>query len=434
MKKVHITSLGCSKNLVDTEVLRGQLKYRNFSFTEKPDDAELIIINTCGFINDAKSESIQAIFEALKLKQGDRKKQVYVTGCLSERYKTELTEEIPEIDAIFGTEDYARILENLGEEKFHAEEMYQLRDMTTPKHMAYIKISEGCNHTCSFCAIPGIRGKHRSRSMEDIQSEARILAEKGVKELILVSQDTSYYGKDIYQKFEIVELLRRLAREDLFNWIRPLYWYPTNFPMDFIRLMNEYQSIIPYLDMPIQHASDNVLQLMRRAERNEKLQLLYAKIREIRPDIILRTTVIVGHPGETDEDFEILKQFIQKNCFDRIGSFIYSDEEGTISYTLGEKVSQDTARERQSELMTLQSEISLEKNRQLENTVQNVLIDSYDDKQNYYIGRTYRDAPEIDNEVVIKDPARNKNLIGTCQNVLITDSSEYELYGSLTVY
>ncbi len=433
MKKVHMTSLGCSKNLVDTEVLRGQLKYRNFTFTKRPEDADLIILNTCGFINDAKSESIQAIFEAVKLKESDQKKQIYVTGCLSERYKSSLTEEIPEVDAIFGTEDYASILANLGEEKFHAEEMYQLRDLTTPQHMAYIKISEGCNHTCSFCAIPGIRGKHRSRSIEDILSEARILAEKGVKELILVSQDTSYYGKDIYQKFEIVELLRRLAREDMFTWIRPLYWYPTNFPMDFIHLMNEHPSIIPYLDMPVQHASDNVLQLMRRAERNDKLHALYSKIREIRSDIILRTTVIVGHPGETEEDFEILKQFILKNRFDRIGSFIYSDEEGTTSYTLDEKVSPETARNRQSELMMLQSEISLENNQKLENSVQIVLIDSYNKDEKYYLGRTYRDAPEIDNEVIIRDEKENEKLIGTFQNVLITDSSEYELYGTFNV-
>jgi len=428
-----MTSLGCSKNLVDTEVLRGQLKYRNFTFTEKPENADLIILNTCGFINDAKSESIQAIFEAIKLKEGGQKKQVYVTGCLSERYKSALTEEIPEIDAIFGTEDYASILASLGQEKFHAEEMYQLRDLTIPRHMAYIKISEGCDHTCSFCTIPGIRGKHRSRPMEDILSEARVLAEKGVKELILVSQDTSYYGRDLYKKFEIVELVKRLAAENLFTWIRPLYWYPTNFPMAFIHLMNEYPSIIPYLDMPIQHASDNVLQLMRRAERNDKLHSLYSKIREIKSDIILRTTVIVGHPGETDEDFEILKQFIKKNRFDRVGSFIYSDEEGTKSYTLGEKVSPETARKRQSELMMLQSEISLENNRRIENSVQKVLIDSYNHDEKYYIGRTYRDAPEIDNEVIINDNLVNKELIGTFQNVLIIDSSEYELYGTLDV-
>ena len=434
MKKVHITSLGCAKNLVDSSVLSGQLSHRKYEITASPEEADLIVVNTCGFITDAKSESIQAIFEALKLKEGDKNKKVFVTGCLSQRYKTELREEIPEIDAIFGTEDYGRILETLGEEKFHPEEMYQMRDLVTPNHFAYLKISEGCNHTCSFCAIPLIRGRHRSRPMEDIITEARRLAEQGVKELIIVSQDTSYYGKDLYGKFKIVELLKKLAEENIFTWIRALYWYPTNFPLEFIGLMNSHTCIVPYLDMPVQHASDRVLALMRRAERFDGLSGLYDRIRQKRPDIALRTTLIVGHPGETKEDFKTLREFIEKIRFDRIGTFIYSDEEGTASFAIGEKVPQAVAKKRQAELMQVQREISLEKNSGLSGSVQQVLIDSFDRVQNYYIGRTFRDAPEIDNEVLISGAAFDETLIGTWQQVRINDTSEYGLYGSLDVH
>ncbi|MCK5022449.1 MAG: 30S ribosomal protein S12 methylthiotransferase RimO, partial [Candidatus Pacebacteria bacterium] len=299
MKKIHITSLGCAKNLVDSEVLGGQLKRRDYTLTTNPSDAELIIVNTCGFIDEAKKESIQAIFEAIEYKNEDKGKQVFVTGCLSQRYKEELAIEIPAIDAIFGTEDYEQILNRLGDNNFHAEEMYKMRDLTTPRHFAYLKISEGCNHTCAFCAIPNIRGEHRSRKIEDILGEAKILADQGVKELILVSQDTSHYGKDRYGKSMIVDLLSKIAAEDMFTWLRPLYWYPSNFPKEFIHLMNTYDTIVPYLDMPIQHASDRVLGLMRRAEKKENLVRLYKQIKEIRPDLALRTTFIVGHPGET---------------------------------------------------------------------------------------------------------------------------------------
>jgi len=433
MKKVHITSLGCAKNLVDASVLSGQLQHRRYLITEQPEDADLLIVNTCGFINDAKSESIQAIFEALKLKENDQKKKVFVTGCLSQRYKTELAGEIPEIDAIFGTEDYGRILESLGEEKFHAEDMYRMRDLGSPGHFAYLKISEGCNHSCSFCAIPLIRGKHRSRSLEDILAEARILAESGVRELILVSQDTSYYGKDLYGKFRIIDLLNRLAEEKLFTWIRTLYWYPTNFPIEFIDMMNTHESIIPYLDMPIQHASDKVLGLMRRAEREEMLHVLYEKIRSKRADITLRTTLIIGHPGEQAADFNRLRTFVEKIRFDRVGTFIYSDEEGTTSFQIEDKISTAAAKRRQAQLMTVQRDISEEKNRELRGTIQTVLIDSYDAEQRCYSGRTFRDAPEIDNEVLVAATESDPRLIGTFQPVYIDDASEYELYGSFDV-
>ena len=433
MKKIHITSLGCAKNLVDSEVLGGQLKRRDYTLTTNPSDAELIIVNTCGFIDEAKKESIQAIFEAIEYKNEDKGKQVFVTGCLSQRYKEELTAEIPAIDAIFGTEDYEQILNRLGENNFHAEEMYKMRDLTTPRHFAYLKISEGCNHTCAFCAIPNIRGEHRSRKIEDILAEAKILADQGVKELILVSQDTSHYGKDRYGKSMIVDLLSKIAAEDMFTWIRPLYWYPSNFPKEFIHLMNTYDTIVPYLDMPIQHASDRVLGLMRRAEKKENLVRLYKQIKEIRPDIALRTTFIVGHPGETKDDFEQLKEFIEMVRFDRLGAFVYSDEEGTGAYDLNDKVDKETAQKRHAELMMIQTQISNEKNNTLLDTVQKVLIDGYDQNQKYYHGRTYRDAPEIANEVIISDSDFKEKMIGSFIQVHITDVSEYELYGNFNV-
>lgn len=433
MKKVHITSLGCAKNLVDSEVLGGQLKRRKYTLTSNPSEAELIIVNTCGFIEEAKKESIQAIFEAIEFKNDDKAKQVFVTGCLSQRYKEELTNEIPAIDAIFGTEDYEHILSSLGENNFHPEDMYKMRDLTTPGHFAYLKISEGCNHSCAFCAIPNIRGKHRSRTIEDILAEAKLLADQGVRELILVSQDTSYYGKDIYKKSMIVDLISKIAEEKMFTWIRPLYWYPSNFPGKFIHLMNKYESIVPYLDMPIQHASDHVLGLMRRAERKDGLVRMYNQIKEIRPDIALRTTFILGHPGETKDDFEELKDFIELIRFDRVGAFVYSDEDGTGAFNLNNKVDKDTAQKRYAELMTIQTRISNEKNETLLDTVQYVLIDGYDQNQKYYHGRTSRDAPEIDNEVIISDSIYKPERIGTFIPVQITDVSEHELYGHFNV-
>jgi len=433
MKKVHITSLGCAKNLVDSEVLGGQLIRRNFVLTSHPSEAELIIVNTCGFIEEAKKESIQAIFEAIDFKNEDGSKKVFVTGCLSQRYKEELSAEIPEIDAIFGTEDYKEILNRLGENNFHPEEMYKMRNLTTPGHFAYLKISEGCNHSCAFCAIPAIRGRHRSRTIEDILTEARVLADQGVKELILVSQDTSYYGWDRYHRSMIIDLLSKIVAEDMFQWIRPLYWYPSNFPLEFIHLMNKHEKIVPYLDMPVQHASDHVLGVMRRAEKKEKLIRLYKKIREIRPDITLRTTFILGHPGESESDFEQLKEFIELVRFDRIGAFIYSDEEGTRAFDFKNKVDRKTAQKRHAELMMLQTQISNEKNNLLLNSVQNVLVDGYDHSQKYYYGRTYRDAPEIDNEVIISDPEYREEITGSFKSVDISDYSEHELYGKFCV-
>ena len=431
MKQVHITSLGCAKNLVDSEVLAGQLKSRSYQITADPESADIIIVNTCGFIEDSKNESIQAIFEGLEITRNDKNKKLFVTGCLSQRYKKELAREIPEVDAIFGTEDYESILKTLGEETYHAEDMYRMRDLTTPHHFAYLKISEGCDHTCAFCAIPGIRGKHRSRTMESIMEEARILAEQGVRELILVSQDTSAYGRDIYGRPKTTELISTLADAGLFTWIRPLYWYPTNFPVKYIEMMNEYPSIVPYLDMPIQHASNNVLRRMRRGETNQGLYQLYNRIKEIRPDITLRTTLILGHPGETEKDFDELKKFISEIRFDRIGSFLYSDEEGTDAFGQDGKVCARTAMRRRDELMLMQQEISLQKNQAMIDSVQQIVIDSVDQTQGICLARTSRDAPEIDNEVIATASIPGPELVGSFHQVKITDAGEYDLYCKL---
>ena len=433
MKKVHITTLGCAKNLVDSEVLSAQLKYRDYLFTAEPREAELIIINTCGFITAAKEESLQAIFEAIEIKKQNRGIKVLVSGCLAQRYKNELAADIKEVDAFFGTEDYGQILTYLGENNFHPEEMYLKRAKNVSAAYAYIKISEGCNHSCAFCAIPAIRGPHRSRRMEEIMAEAQLLAERGVKELILISQDTSDYGKDLYGEQRIVELAGELAALNAFTWIRTLYWYPTNFPVAYIELMNKYPAIIPYLDIPVQHVSDRVLGRMRRAETAVELTTFFERVREIRPDIALRTTLLLGHPGEQEEDFKKLKDFVKKICFDRLGTFVYSDEEGTAAFQSADKVAAQLATRRRDQIMKIQQRIALRKNEQLLDTVQLVLIDSWHEDGKFYSGRTYRDAPEIDNEVLIRGPENQPGLCGTFQQVRIAEVSEYELYGSLTV-
>jgi ribosomal protein S12 methylthiotransferase len=433
MKKIYISTLGCAKNQVDSEVLGSQLKLRDYTITAEPGDAEWIIINTCGFITDAKEESVQAILEAVAIKKQNPRIKVLVGGCLSQRYKKELPAQLSEVDAFFGTEDYQSILEYLQEGRFHPEEMYAIRARNISAHYAYIKISEGCDHTCAFCAIPAIRGAYRSRRIEDIITEAGILAGRGVKELILVSQDTSSYGKDLYGRQRIIELVTELARMEVFTWIRTLYWYPANFPLTYIELMNRYPAVIPYLDMPIQHASDRVLGFMRRAENEARLTAFYKQVREIRPDIALRTTLLIGHPGEQEEDFDAVKNFIQKICFDRLGTFVYSDEEGTLSYGAQHKVPRQQALRRRDQIMKIQQRIALDKNRDLLNTVQTVLLDTFHADGMYYLGRTYRDAPEIDNDVIIHTPDPEPTRQGTFQKVMITDTGEYELYGTWVV-
>ncbi len=429
MKKVHITTLGCSKNLVDSEVLQGQLEHHDFQIVDQAENSDLLIVNTCGFIEKAKEESIQAIFEALELKKADPAKKVFVTGCLSERYRSDIEKEIPEVDAIFGTEDYRAILGALGKHHAAIDNLHRMRRVTTPRHFAYLKISEGCNHTCAFCAIPGIRGKHRSRPLETLVDEAEKLAAGGARELILISQDTSYYGKDIYGRQSITRLLGELEKVAGLQWIRVLYWYPTNFPTDVLDFMRDSEKLVHYLDMPIQHVSDRMLRLMRRGDTRRSLEKLYETILKRVPDIALRTTLITGHPGETEKDHAELMAFVRQFKFDRLGTFTYSDEEGTPAYKLADKVSASLAEERQAEIMEIQRDISLEKNRRLIGSRQRVLLDEYDINTNYYSGRTYRDAPEIDNEVLIPAEEPFDYKPGDFVTVRMEDAAEYELYG-----
>ncbi|HES60102.1 MAG: 30S ribosomal protein S12 methylthiotransferase RimO [Calditrichaceae bacterium] len=434
MKKIHITTLGCSKNVVDSEVLTGQLESRQYEIVDKPQDSDVLIINTCGFIEEAKKESIQAIFEALALKKEDPAKKVFIAGCLTQRYKKEIEKEIPEADAIFGTEDYTAILKALGEKHAAVDNLHRLRKLSTPRHSAYLKISEGCNHNCAFCAIPGIRGKHRSRTIESLVEESKLLAERGAKELILISQDSSYYGKDLYGKQSIVKLLDHLCNIPELEWIRVLYWYPTNFPVDVLDLMGNGNKLVPYIDMPIQHISEKMLRLMRRGDTRESILKLYNLMRNKLPDIALRTTLILGHPGETERDFDELHQFIKDIEFDRLGTFTYSDEDNTPAFLLPDKVNPEVARERQSILMETQRDISLLKNNSYIGKTFQTLIDSFDADMHTYTGRTFRDAPEIDNEVVITIDEKNKTIKpGDFVMVQIEDASEYELYSNFIV-
>ena len=431
MKRINVITLGCPKNIVDSENLMGLLDINHFQLTNNARESDVIIINTCGFINEAKEESIQTILEALELKKEDPAKKVFVAGCLTQRYRKEIEKEIPEVDAIFGTEEYGQILKALGKGHAAIDNLQRTRLISTPRHYAYLKISEGCNHTCGFCAIPSIRGKHRSKPIEQLVDEAQRLVEKGVKEIIIVSQDTSYYGKDLYGRQAITDLLEKLEAIPNLKWIRPLYWYPTNFPLSVLELMQQSDKLVHYLDLPIQHISERMLRLMRRGDTRESIIRLLKTALEIVPDITLRTTVIVGHPGEQEADFEELLHFAKEIEFDRLGSFTYSDEDGTASYLLPDKVKESIAKERQQALMEQQSDISFQKNQQFIDKELTVLIDEFDSVQNIYSGRTYRDAPEIDNEVIIQNAESKAGLIGSMQRVKIIDATEYELYGEL---
>ncbi|MBD3223261.1 MAG: 30S ribosomal protein S12 methylthiotransferase RimO [Caldithrix sp.] len=431
MKKIHVTTLGCSKNIVDSEKLMGQLEIHQFDMCEQPAEADVIIVNTCGFITDAKEESIQAIWEALRLKEDDPAKKVFVAGCLSQRYRAEIEKEMPEVDAVFGTEDYQSILKELGQNHAAVDNLLRMRRFTTPRHYAYLKISEGCNHTCAFCAIPGIRGKHRSRSIESLVEEAQRLSQGGAREIILVSQDSSYYGKDLYGKQMIVDLLNRLNDIETIDWLRVMYWYPTNFPQEVLSLMAGDHKLLPYIDMPIQHISERVLRLMRRGDTRTSIRRLMDKMRTVVPQATLRSTLILGHPGEKDEDFKELLQFVEEARFDRLGTFTYSDEEGTSAYSNKDKVDQHVAGKRQEHIMSVQREISLESNRKWIDSGIRVMIDEYDHYNNMLIGRTYRDAPEIDNIVYVKTANGRAPDPGSIVDVYIEDASEYELYGFL---
>jgi len=424
--KVNIVTLGCSKNLVDSEVMLTQLRGNNIDATHeaKQDDANVVVVNTCGFIDNAKQESIDTILRYVDAKQEGLVEKVYVSGCLSQRYKDELKEEIPDVDAWFGTGDLPALLK-----KFKADYKKELlgeRITTTSNHYAYLKIAEGCDRPCSFCAIPLMRGKHVSKPMEQVVAEAQSLVKNGTKEILLIAQDSTYYGLDLYKKRNLAELMDRLADVDGLDWIRLHYAFPTGFPEDVLDVMAQRSNICNYLDIPLQHASSNMLKMMRRGTTREKTEALLDKMRSKIPDIAIRTTMIAGHPGETQEDFEELLDFVEKNRFERLSIFTYSHEENTHSYNFKDDVPDEVKQERANAVMDLQEEISLELNERKVGKTYKVLIDRMESGN--FIGRTEHDSPEVDNEVII--PAGEDYLrIGDFTQVKITDATAFDLYG-----
>jgi len=420
-KKIHVLTLGCPKNLVDSEILISRLK-DNFKIVEKPEKAEIVIINTCGFIESAKQESIDKIFEAISLKEKGKVESVYVMGCLSERYKNELEKEIPEVDKFFGVEQFPEILNELRVD--YKYELLGEREILTTGHFAYLKISEGCDNPCSFCAIPLIRGRHVSRPMEEIIKEAEKLAWKGVKELIIIAQDTTYYGLDIYGERKLAELLLKLSQIDGIEWIRLMYAFPSKFPEEVIDVIAQNPKICKYIDIPIQHISDKILKSMRRGITKRKTIELLEKIREKIPDVAIRTSLIVGYPGDTEEEFEELLNFVNEFKFDRLGVFTYSQEEGTPAFELGNPVPSEEKERRMALIMKAQHDIIIEKNEKMIGRKLKVLIDKKE--KNYYVGRTQWDAPEIDLEVLVE----GKDLkVGEFYQVEIYDFFEYDLIG-----
>jgi len=424
--KIEIITLGCSKNVVDSERLSAQLIANNFEITEDSNDSDSIIINTCGFIDAAKEESIDTILQTVELKRQGKIKKVVVVGCLSERFKDELREEIPEVDVFFGTEDYEGIVKEFGGDL--KKELLGERELSTPKHYAYLKISEGCDNPCSFCAIPLMRGKHKSRPLEKLISEAKNLAHKGVKEIIIIGQDTTDYGKDLYGKRNLAQLLNHLSQIDGIEWIRLLYAYPSHFPEDVIDEIASNPKVCKYIDIPLQHISDNVLKSMRRGITKRTTIELLNKLKNRIPNLTLRTTFIIGYPNETELDYSELKEFIKEINFDKVGVFDYSIEENTPSFILGDSVSKQVKEKRKDDLMEIQKEISYKKNQQLVGKTVRVIID--DIEGDYFVGRTERDAPEVDGEVLIR--AENELLkIGAFYDVEIIDCNEYDIYGKL---
>lgn len=425
--KINIVTLGCSKNLVDSEVLFTQLKGNGMNVTHesKKDDANIVVINTCGFIDNAKEESINTILRYVDAKEAGVVDKVYVTGCLSHRYKDELEVEMPTVDAWFGTNELPRILKTLRADYKH--ELVGERLLTTPAHYAYLKIAEGCDRPCSFCAIPLMRGGHISRPIDELVTEAKSLARRGTKELILIAQDLTYYGIDLYKKRNLADLINRLADVDGIDWIRLQYAYPSGFPMDVLDVMRERSNVCKYLDMPLQTGSTDLLKLMRRGITREKTEGLIHAIRDKVPDITLRTTLIVGHPGETDAMFDETYGFVERMRFDRLGVFTYSHEENTHSFSMPDDIPADVKQERADELMELQQGISQELNQQKVGKTYKVLFDRKEG--GYFIGRTEADSPEVDNEVLV--PAVQYVRLGDFANVRIDRAEEFDLYGDV---
>lgn len=426
--KVNVVTLGCSKNLYDSEVLMGQLKANKFEVEHesKRDDAEIVIINTCGFIDNAKEESINTILRYVEAKGKGQVDKVYVTGCLSERYKPELTLEIPEVDAWFGTRDLPKLLKTLKADYKH--ELVGERIITTPSHYAYFKISEGCDRPCSFCAIPLMRGKHISLPMEELVKQAQHLAKNGTKELLLIAQDSTYYGLDIYKDRKLGELLNRLADVNGIDWIRLHYAFPSGFPMDVLDVMRERENICNYIDMPLQHVSDAMLKSMRRGTTKQKTTDLVNLIRDKVPGIAIRTSLIAGYPGETEKDHEEMLEWVQNSRFERLGVFTYSHEENTHAYSLNDDVPAEVKQERAEAVMDLQQGISASLNQTKVGQTFKVLFDRKEG--DYFIGRTEFDSPEVDNEVLVK--AKDAYVrIGDFADVKITHAEEFDLFGTL---
>ena len=425
--KVNIITLGCSKNMVDSEVLSGQLLANDIEVVHenKKLDHNIVVVNTCGFIDKAKEESINTILDQVELKRRGKLDKVYVTGCLSERYKNNLEAEIPEVDAYFGTMELPLILKQF--EADYKTELVGERLLATPQHYAYMKISEGCNRTCSFCAIPLMRGQHVSKPIEELVKEAEGLVKKGVKEVMLIAQELTYYGLDIYKKRMLGDLMHRLADVKGLEWIRLHYAYPSKFPLEVLDVMRERENICNYLDMPLQHAANNMLKAMKRQITREEMEELTIAIRGKVPGICLRTTLIAGFPGETEDDVEELKGFLQRQRFDRVGIFTYSHEEGTSAHDLADDVPAEEKERRAQEIMEVQQEISFELNQEKVGKVFKTLIDKKEAGR--YLGRTEFDSVEVDNEVVIH--SAKKLPIGEFVNVKITKAYDYDLEGEV---
>ncbi|MEZ4853909.1 30S ribosomal protein S12 methylthiotransferase RimO [Flavobacterium sp.] len=423
--KINVVTLGCSKNVYDSEVLMGQLKANGKEVTHeaKEDEGNIIVINTCGFIDNAKEESVNTILEYAQKKEDGLVDKVFVTGCLSERYKPDLEKEIPNIDQFFGTTELPLLLKALGADYKH--ELIGERLTTTPKNYAYLKIAEGCDRPCSFCAIPLMRGKHVSTPIEKLVIEAEKLAKNGVKELILIAQDLTYYGLDLYKKRNLAELLEALIKVDGIEWIRLHYAFPTGFPMDVLDLMKREPKICNYLDIPLQHISDKILKSMKRGTSYEKTTNLIKEFRKIVPEMAIRTTLIVGYPGETEEDFEILKNWVQDMRFERLGCFTYSHEENTTAYELEDDVPEEVKRERANEIMDIQAQISWELNQEKIGKTFKCVIDRKEGA--YFIGRTEFDSPDVDNEVLI-DAAKFYLKTGEFVTLKVTNATEFDLY------
>lgn len=424
-KKINIVTLGCSKNVVDSEVLMGQLQASGKEVVHE-DRGDIVVINTCGFIDNAKQESIDTILDFVEAKNRGEVEKVFVTGCLSERYKPDLEREIPDVDQYFGTRELPQLLKQLGADYKH--ELVGERLTTTPKHFAYLKISEGCDRPCSFCAIPLMRGGHQSKTIEDLVKEAQGLAKKGTKELILIAQDLTYYGLDIYKRRALADLLKELVKVDGIEWIRLHYAFPTGFPEDVLEVIKNEPKVCNYIDIPLQHINSDLLKSMKRGTTHEKTDALLAKFRELVPDMAIRTTLIVGYPGETQERFDEMKEWVKYQRFDRLGCFTYSHEENTSAYQLEDDVPQEVKDQRVEEIMALQSQISWEKNQEKIGQTFKVLFDRKEGE--YFVGRTEFDSPDVDNTVLVS--AKDTYIsVGDFANVKITSAEEFDLYGEL---